>query len=161
MSRNEKNEITLKPIYIIIGVAAAVIVIAAAVLLGLQQRPAQAESGFTPDLQEGTSVWSGDTLPDKTPESSGEVLYTSKQVEPGQMITNITLNRALPAGQYNAELRSLQRPRQAGQSRRYLSDCKLRKPSLVCQAGKRYADARYACQTGGKRRADAGYRYNR
>lgn len=33
-----------------------------------------------------------------------EVLYTSKQVEPGQMITNITLNRALPAGQYNAEL---------------------------------------------------------
>ena len=34
-----------------------------------------------------------------------EVLYTSKQVEPGQMITNITLNRALPAGQYNAELR--------------------------------------------------------
>ena len=207
MSRNEKNEIALKPIYIIIGVAAAVIVIAAAVLLGLQQRPTQAESGFTPDLQEGTSAWSGDTLPDKTPESSGEavgikipgypsislpadqqdvevallnpegnpcyftfelvltdtdeVLYTSKQVEPGQMITNITLNRALPAGQYNAELRSLQRPRQAGQSRRYLSDCKLRKPSLVCQAGKRYADARYACQTGGKRRADEGYRYNR
>lgn len=34
-----------------------------------------------------------------------EVLYTSKQVEPGQMITNITLNRALSAGQYNAELR--------------------------------------------------------
>ena len=34
-----------------------------------------------------------------------EVLYTSKQVEPGQMIANITLNRALPAGQYNAELR--------------------------------------------------------
>lgn len=99
----------------------------------------------------GTSAWSGDTLPDKTPEGSGEavgikipgypsislpankqdaevallnpegnpcyftfelvltdtdeVLYTSKQVEPGQMIANITLNRALPAGQYNAELR--------------------------------------------------------
>lgn len=34
-----------------------------------------------------------------------EVLYTSKQVEPGQMITNITLNRALSAGQCNAELR--------------------------------------------------------
>ena len=124
---------------------AAAVVIAAAVLLGLQQRPTQAESSFTPDLQEGTSAWSGDTLPDKTPEGSGEavgikipgpankqdaevallnpegnpcyftfelvltdtdeVLYTSKQVEPGQMIANITLNRALPAGQYNAELR--------------------------------------------------------
>lgn len=151
MSRNEKNGISLKPIYIIIGVVAAAVVIAAAVLLGLQQRPTQAESSFTPDLQEGTSAWSGDTLPDKTPENSGEavgikipgypsislpankqdaevallnpegnpcyftfelvltdtdeVLYTSKQVEPGQMITNITLNRALPAGQYNAELR--------------------------------------------------------
>ena len=34
-----------------------------------------------------------------------EVLYTSMQVELGQMITNITRNRALPAGQYNAELR--------------------------------------------------------
>lgn len=34
-----------------------------------------------------------------------EVLYTSKRVEPGQMIINITLNCALPAGQYNAELR--------------------------------------------------------
>lgn len=34
-----------------------------------------------------------------------EVLYISMQVEPGQMITNITLNRALPAGRYNAELR--------------------------------------------------------
>ena len=132
MSRNEKNGIALKPLYIIIGVVAAVAVMAASVLLGLQQRPAQAESSFTPDLQEGTSAWSGDTLPDKTPESSGEdvevallnpegnpcyftfelvltdtdeVLYTSKQVEPGQMITNITLNRALPARQYNAELR--------------------------------------------------------
>ena len=150
MSRNEKNGISLKPIYIIIGVVAAAVVIAAAVLLGLQQRPTQADSSFTPDLQEGTSAWSGDTLPDKTPEGSGEavglkipgypsislpankqdaevallnpegnpcyftfelvltdtdeVLYTSKQVEPGQMITNITLNRALPAGQYNAEL---------------------------------------------------------
>ena len=151
MSRNEKSGIALKPIYIIIGVVAAVAVMAASVLLGLQQRPAQAESSFTPDLQQGTSAWSGDALPDKTPESSGEavgikipgypsislpadqqdvevallnpegnpcyftfelvltdtgeVLYTSKQVEPGQMITNITLNRALPAGQYNAELR--------------------------------------------------------
>ena len=65
------------------------------------------------------------------------------------------------SGLSQPELRSLQRPRQAGQSRRYLSDCKLRKPSLVCQAGKRYADTRYACQTGGKRRADEGYRYNR
>ena len=34
-----------------------------------------------------------------------EVLYISMQVELGQMITNITRNRALPAGQYNAELR--------------------------------------------------------
>lgn len=151
MSRHEKNGITLKPIHIIIGVVAAVAIITAAVQFGLHQRPTQAESGFTPDLQEGTSAWSGDTLPDKTPESSGEavgikipgypsislpankqdaevallnpegnpcyftfelvltdtdeVLYTSKLVEPGQMITNITLNRALPAGQYNAELR--------------------------------------------------------
>ena len=74
MSRNEKNGITLKPIHIVIGVVAAVIVITAAVLFGLQQRPTQAESGFTPDLQEGTSAWSGDTLPDKTPESSGEAV---------------------------------------------------------------------------------------
>lgn len=151
MSKNEKTKAALKPIYIVIAVAAAVFIVAVAVLLGLQQRPTQAESVFTPDLQEGTSAWSGDTLPDKTPESSGEavgikipgypsislpanqqdvevallnpegnpcyftfelvltdtdeVLYTSKLVEPGQMITNITLNRALPAGQYNAELR--------------------------------------------------------
>lgn len=151
MSKNQKNTPAVKPIYIVIAVAAAVVVVAVAVLLGLQQRPAQAESSFTPDLQQGTSAWSGDTLPDKTPESSGEavgikipgypsislpanqqdvevallnpegnpcyftfelvltdtdeVLYTSKLVEPGQMITNITLNRALPAGQYNAELR--------------------------------------------------------
>lgn len=74
MSRNEKNGISLKPIYIIIGVVAAAVVIAAAVLLGLQQRPAQADSSFTPDLQEGTSAWSGDTLPDKTPENSGEAV---------------------------------------------------------------------------------------
>lgn len=53
---------------------AAAVVIAAAVLLGLQQHPTQAESSFTPDLQEGTSAWSGDTLPDKTPEGSGEAV---------------------------------------------------------------------------------------
>ena len=151
MSRHEKNGITLKPIHIIIGVVAAVVIITAAVLFGLQQRPTQAESGFTPDLQEGTSAWSGDTLPDKTPENSGEavgikipgypsislpankpdaevallnpegnpcyftfelvlsdtdeVLYTSKQVPPGQMIEEITLTRPLEAGQYNATLR--------------------------------------------------------
>ena len=34
-----------------------------------------------------------------------EVLYTSKQVPPGQMIEEITLTRPLEAGQYNATLR--------------------------------------------------------
>ena len=74
MSKNEKNKAAPKPIYIVIAVAAAVFVVAVAVLLGLKQRPTQAESSFTPDLQEGTSAWSGDTLPDKTPESSGEAV---------------------------------------------------------------------------------------
>jgi hypothetical protein len=34
-----------------------------------------------------------------------EVLYTSKQVPPGQMIEEITLTRPLEVGQYNATLR--------------------------------------------------------
>lgn len=34
-----------------------------------------------------------------------EVLYTSKMVPPGQMVSNITLSRALPAGEYNATIR--------------------------------------------------------
>lgn len=34
-----------------------------------------------------------------------EVLYTSKMVAPGQMITDITLSRALSAGEYNAVIR--------------------------------------------------------
>ena len=76
MSRHEKNGITLKPIHIIIGVVAAAVIITAAVLFGLQQRPTQAESGFTPDLQEGTSAWSGDTLP------SGWTSFATKFSQP-------------------------------------------------------------------------------
>ncbi|MGN0546088.1 MAG: hypothetical protein ACI4I3_02055 [Acutalibacteraceae bacterium] len=34
-----------------------------------------------------------------------EVLYTSKMVPPGQVISDITLSRALPAGKYNAVIR--------------------------------------------------------
>ena len=34
-----------------------------------------------------------------------EVLYTSKMVPPGQMVSDITLSRALPAGEYNATIR--------------------------------------------------------
>ena len=34
-----------------------------------------------------------------------EVLYTSKMVPPGQVISNITLSRALSAGEYNAVIR--------------------------------------------------------
>lgn len=34
-----------------------------------------------------------------------EVLYTSKLVPPGQVISNITLSRALSAGEYNAVIR--------------------------------------------------------
>lgn len=36
---------------------------------------------------------------------TGEVLYTSKLVPPGQVISSITLSRALPAGEYNAVIR--------------------------------------------------------
>lgn len=36
---------------------------------------------------------------------TGEVLYTSKQVPPGQMISDITLSRALSAGEYDAAIR--------------------------------------------------------
>ena len=119
--------------------------------LAYSSTPRRQKAALRRICRRGTSAWSGDTLPDKTPEGSGEavgikipgypsislpankqdaevallnpegnpcyftfelvltdtdeVLYTSKQVEPGQMITNITLNRTLPAGQYNAELR--------------------------------------------------------
>ena len=34
-----------------------------------------------------------------------EVLYTSKMVPPGQIISDITLSRALPVGEYNAVIR--------------------------------------------------------
>ncbi|MDO5422764.1 MAG: hypothetical protein Q4F41_03445 [Eubacteriales bacterium] len=34
-----------------------------------------------------------------------EVLYTSQMVAPGQVITDVTLSRALPAGEYNAVIR--------------------------------------------------------
>ena len=36
---------------------------------------------------------------------TGEVLYTSKLVPPGQVISSITLSRALPVGEYNAVIR--------------------------------------------------------
>ena len=36
---------------------------------------------------------------------TGEVLYTSKLVPPGQVISSITLSRALSAGEYNAVIR--------------------------------------------------------
>ena len=34
-----------------------------------------------------------------------EVLYTSEALEPGETITNVTLSRALPAGEYDAVVR--------------------------------------------------------
>lgn len=36
---------------------------------------------------------------------TGEVLYTSKMVPPGQMISDVTLSRALAAGEYGATIR--------------------------------------------------------
>lgn len=33
---------------------------------------------------------------------SGETIYTSKQVPPGKVISNVTLNRALSPGEYDA-----------------------------------------------------------
>lgn len=36
---------------------------------------------------------------------SNEVLYTSKMVPPGQSVSNITLSRALQAGEYNAVIK--------------------------------------------------------
>lgn len=36
---------------------------------------------------------------------TGEVLYTSGLVPPGQMISDLTLSRALPEGEYNAVIR--------------------------------------------------------
>lgn len=36
---------------------------------------------------------------------TGEVLYTSGMVAPGKVLTDITLSRALPAGEYNATIK--------------------------------------------------------
>ncbi len=38
-------------------------------------------------------------------DDTGEVLYTSKMVPPGQMVSDITLSHALSAGEYNATIR--------------------------------------------------------
>ena len=150
MSDKQQGGIVLQTRHIVIGVIAAVVVIAAAVALGMHLNRPQPQDTFTPDLEQGTSAWSGDQLPDKSAASgeavgikipgypsislpadkqtvqvallnpegnpcyftfelvlsdTDEVLYTSKQVPPGQMIEQITLSRPLSAGQYNATLR--------------------------------------------------------
>lgn len=38
-------------------------------------------------------------------DGSGEMIYQSKQVPPGKSISKVTLNRALPAGEYHATIR--------------------------------------------------------
>ena len=142
--KKEQGGIVLQKKHIVIGIIAAVVIIVTAVLAGMKLSRSQQQDTFTPDLEQGTSAWSGDQLPDKSvgikipgypsislptnqqtvqvallnPEGNpcyftfelvlsdtDEVLYTSKQVPPGQMIEEITLTRPLEAGQYNATLR--------------------------------------------------------
>ena len=136
MSKKEQGGIVLQKKHIVIGIIAAVVIIVTAVLAGMKLSRSQQQDTFTPDLEQGTSAWSGDQLPDKSADSgeavgikivqvallnpegnpcyftfelvlsdADEVLYTSKQVPPGQMIEEITLTRPLEAGQYNATLR--------------------------------------------------------
>ena len=141
MSKKEQGGIVLQKKHIVIGIIAAVVIIVTAVLAGMKLSRSQQQDSFTPDLEQGTSAWSGDQLPDKSADSgeavgikipgypsislpanqqtvqvallkpelvlsdTDEVLYTSKQVPPGQMIEEITLTRPLEAGQYNATLR--------------------------------------------------------
>ena len=148
--KKEQGGIVLQKKHIVIGIIAAVVIIVTAVLAGMKLSRSQQQDTFTPDLEQGTSAWSGDQLPDKSADSgeavgikipgypsislpanqqtvqvallnpegnpcyftlelvlsdTDEVLYTSKQVPPGQMIEEITLTRPLEAGQYNATLR--------------------------------------------------------
>lgn len=150
MSKKEQGGIVLQKKHIVIGIIAAVVIIGIAVLAGMKLSRSQQQDTFTPDLEQGTSAWSGDQLPDKSADTgeavgikipgypsislpanqqtvqvallnpegnpcyftfelvlsdTDEVLYTSKQVPPGQMIEEITLTRPLEAGQYNATLR--------------------------------------------------------
>ena len=150
MSKQEHSGIVLQTKHIVIGIILAVAVIAAAVLVGMNLSRSKQQDTFTPDLEQGTSAWSGDQLPDKSADSgeavgikipgypsislpanqetvqvallnpegnpcyftfelvlsdTDEVLYTSKQVPPGQMIEEIKLSRPLESWQNIATLR--------------------------------------------------------
>ena len=71
MSKKEQGGILLQTKHIVIGIILAVAVIAAAVLVGMNLSRSKQQDTFTPDLEQGTSAWSGDQLPDKLHLPSG------------------------------------------------------------------------------------------
>lgn len=145
--------VTLSGRTLVIALAAAALLVAGGVVLGLNWNrwfaPAAGQGQtFSPDIDPNAGDWQGDALPDKSsgeavgikipgypsitlpagqqdvtmallnPEGnpcyftfelaltdSGEVLYTSGLVPPGKVISNVTLSRALSAGEYNATIR--------------------------------------------------------
>jgi hypothetical protein len=153
---NEKKGITLTRKQLTIGGIIVLLLIIAAVTVGLNWNhwfgsntadTAQTES-FTPDLDPGATDWTDGTLSDESegeavgikipgypsitipantenvtvsllnPEGNpcyltfelvlsdtGETLYTSKMVAPGQVVSDITLSRSLDAGEYNATIK--------------------------------------------------------
>ena len=73
MSKNEQGGIVLQKKHIVIGIIAAVVIIVTAVLAGMKLSRSQQQDTFTPDLEQGTSAWSGDQLPDKSADSGEAV----------------------------------------------------------------------------------------
>ena len=73
MSKKEQGGIVLQKKHIVIGIIAAVVIIVTAVLAGMKLSRSQQQDTFTPDLEQGTSAWSGDQLPDKSADSGEAV----------------------------------------------------------------------------------------
>lgn len=73
MSKKEQGGIVLQKKHIVIGIIAAVVIIVTAVLAGMKLSRSQQQDTFTPDLEQGTSAWSGDQLPDKYADSGEAV----------------------------------------------------------------------------------------
>lgn len=73
MSKKEQGGIVLQKKHIVIGIIAAVVIVVTAVLAGMKLSRSQQQDTFTPDLEQGTSAWSGDQLPDKSADSGEAV----------------------------------------------------------------------------------------
>ena len=69
----EQGGIVLQKKQSVIGIIAAVVIIVTAVLAGMKLSRSQQQDTFTPDLEQGTSAWSGDQLPDKSADSGEAV----------------------------------------------------------------------------------------